>query len=63
MNHSTSVNQDRTVRQAILDQLEKSLVGAEWLLDVIANIFEPDEVFGEEALDEWATSKGYVKDV
>ncbi len=41
---------------------ENMYVDADDLIDMIANNFEPEDVFPDGILQEWAENNGYVKD-
>ena len=57
----TSSNQDRSFRSLLIDQLNLDQQ-YDWILEWIAEEFNPDDIFDNERLNEWAIENGYIKE-
>jgi hypothetical protein len=55
----TTEKQDRVLQEEILGEI--NFGDMTWLIECIANNFDPEEVFPIEELEAWAEDNGYVK--
>lgn len=56
---STSGQQDRGFMDELLSRLGTDFT---WVLDWVADNVEPDEIYDDARLGEWAEENGYVKE-
>ena len=68
MEHKTTPAQDRDFIDILFDGLTNDVIEAiknvlygetDWVLEWVADNFEPDEVFNQGALERWAESQGW----
>ena len=57
----TSLDQDRVIGDWIREQIDLSRIDySDLVADIIANNFEPQDIFSNDALEEWATDHGWI---
>lgn len=60
---STSIAQDKSLAVLIQDSATIAIdMDATSVLEWVADNFEPDEVFDDDKLVQWAEDSGYIKD-
>lgn len=58
MAKTTTLNQDRAIR----DEITERLGDMTWLFELIEKIADPEDIFDELALERWAIDNGFVKE-
>lgn len=60
MSIGTSIRQDKAFLDLISDQIGTGFL--EIVLEYVANNFQPDEIFNEDILENWARANDFVKE-